>query len=513
MKVAQCIKNRYVDSVALMSTTARLKKTLGFRDLVLLMGTPMNKEMMDSVGLMDDVFTAATPNDLMCAAHLDDDSQAATWLEDVLSALEAQTPVKNATVESYKTIRQAQHAVSHDVALISVPGTFAAAQAHEALDQGLHVMLFSDNVSVEDEIALKDKALNKDLLVMGPDCGTAIINGVGLCFANAVRKGSIGCVAASGTGLQEVTVIIDRFGGGISHAIGVGGRDLSEAVGGRMMLKGIDALQDDPSTEVIVLISKPPHPSVEKKIAKRLQTITKPVVVCFLDSAPQSDTASIRYARTLSEAAQKALAAAHIETPEVTSLSAADWAFIHAAHERLQPSQTELKGLYCGGTLTAESLSLLREDCVGITSNVAKKDHEKMLDPLQSQGHNLVDLGDDLFTQGRPHPMIEPSIRLERILKEASRSETAVLLLDFELGYGSHEDPVGVTLETLQEAQAIALKAGRYLPMVAYVCGTPNDAQSLTHSETALHALGIHTAQTNAHAALIAAAIVKEVKS
>src|SRR5690606_14776291 len=125
------------------------------------------------------------------------------------------------------------------------PGVYAAFEAFRALENNLNVMMFSDNVTVEDEIKLKDLAVKKDLLMMGPDCGTAIINGVGLCFANKIKRGPIGLVAASGTGLQEVTVLIDQFGGGISQAIGVGGRDLSKDVMGRMTLHAINALNAD----------------------------------------------------------------------------------------------------------------------------------------------------------------------------------------------------------------------------------------------------------------------------
>src|SRR4030095_10708603 len=134
-----------------------------------------------------------------------------------------------------------ERAEDADIALISVPGDYAAAEALKALAQGLNVMLFFDNVAIADERAIKLYARARTLLVMGPDCGTAIVNGVPLGFANVVRRGDIGLVAASGTGLQEVTCRIHNLGGGISQAIGTGGRDLKDAGGGMPVLQGAAA--------------------------------------------------------------------------------------------------------------------------------------------------------------------------------------------------------------------------------------------------------------------------------
>jgi FdrA protein len=511
MKDYKVLKNSYYDSVTLMSTSVSLKKELGFKDLVMLMGTDMNKEMIKSVGLYHQDIDLAEPNDLILAAEFD--SEIKDWSNLVIERLSAKTKKSDEGTSVYRTIHQAVDAISPNIAVISVPGIYAAHEAYKALEHGLHVMLFSDNVSVEDEIQLKKMAVEKDLLVMGPDCGTAIIGGIGLCFANQVSRGSIGLVAASGTGLQEVTVIIDRFKGGITHAIGVGGRDLSEAVGGMMMLKGIDALDQDLDTKVIVLISKPPHPTVLEKIVSRLKHITKPVVVCLLDSKQEVDMKNVHVVSNMTDAAIKALELTGLKTPDLTQIDNELLHVIQKEKALFKPTQSKIKGLFCGGTLTAEALSILRPHVKDLTSNVAKKEVEKMKNPLVSSGHNLVDLGDDIFTLGKPHPMIEPTIRLERILHEAKQPETAVLLLDFELGLGSHEDPIGVTLEALKEAQAIAKKDQRHLSIVAYVCGTDKDAQNLASSEERLKSLGILVAKTNAHAALIAAKLVEGVKS
>ncbi len=507
MKDYEVVKNAYYDSVTLMSTTVSIKKALNLKDLVVFMGTDMNKDMMESVGLYDKKFDDATPNDLLIGIEMHETIDG--WVDQVLDKLSNKTNQNQDQSQTvFKTISQAKQAKDSNIAIISVPGIYAANEAYKALENNMHVMLFSDNVSVEDEIGLKDLAIKKDLLVMGPDCGTAIINGMGLCFANQVSKGHIGLVAASGTGLQEVTVIIDRFGGGISQAIGVGGRDLSEAVGGKMMLKSIDALSEDDETEVIVLISKPPHKSVLDKILTKIKDLNKPVVVCLLDAVVNENIKDVHFVSTLTEAAQKALELGGFKTPDLMTIDKETETLIEKEQLLKVKSQDKIKGLFCGGTLTAETLSVLRGKVHDIISNVAKKKDEIMINPMESHGHNLVDLGDDVFTQGKPHPMIEPMIRLDRIIQEAKNPETSVILLDFELGLGSHEDPVGVTIETIEEALAIAKKDNRHLSFVAYVCGTNKDAQNLEKSEAMLKEHGVIIAKTNAHAALIASKIV-----
>lgn len=509
MKDFKIIKNSYYDSVTLMSTTVTIKEELILRELVMFMGTEMNKDMIKSVGLYADDMDQALPNDLIIAVEMDEVND--HWENEVLSRLNGNKSVAKSTDKSYRTINQAAQDIDANIAVISVPGLYAANEAFKALEKNMHVMLFSDNVSVEDEIRLKDFAIEKDLLMMGPDCGTAIINGKGLCFANDVRSGNIGLIGASGTGLQEVTVIIDRFGGGITQAIGVGGRDLTKAVGGRMMLKSIDALAKDQNTKVIVLISKPPHPSVLDQILSRVEVIKKPVVLCLLDAHVDRIVHNGYFVSTLTEAAMMALKLNGIKTEDLLDLDNDALELIEKQKQLFSKEQTKIKGLFCGGTLTAEALSVLRTQVKNITSNVAKIENEKMKDPRLSDGHNLVDLGDDIFTQGKPHPMIEPTIRFDRILKEAENPETAVILLDFELGYGSHDDPVGITIDTIKKAQDIAKKAHRSLAFVAYVCGTESDFQNLKKSEMALREAGVMVAKTNANAAMIAGRLVQEV--
>jgi succinyl-CoA synthetase alpha subunit len=299
-----------------------------------------------------------------------------------------------------------------NLAIISVPGAYAAREAMQALKKGLHVMMFSDNVSLADELALKKFAHENGLLMMGPDCGTAIINNRGLCFANAVSLGNIGIVGASGTGTQEVSVLIDRFGGGVSQVLGTGGRDLYEEIGGIMMLDCLEALACDEETKVIVLISKPPAKSVAQRILAEVQKVDKPVVVCFINGdATEVEKAGAHFAKSLEEAAYKAVLLAQVKEDidmpeeEVSPNQAA------LGVSKLQPEQKYVRGLFCGGTLCYEALHILQEKVGKVYSNISKKEETKLENPHVSEENTLIDLGDDVFTVGRPHPMIDPSLR------------------------------------------------------------------------------------------------------
>ncbi|MDR0362421.1 MAG: FdrA family protein, partial [Planctomycetota bacterium] len=390
-----------------------------------------------------------------------------------------------------------------NLAMISVAGRFAVREVRRALDENLHVMLFSNNVNVEDELECKRIAHKKGLLLMGPDCGTAIINNVGLCFANQIRHGDIGLAAASGTGLQEVTSLIDRLGGGVTQAIGVGGRDLSEAIGGIMMLDAIRALKDDAATRVVVLISKPPAGEVAEKVLRAARGCGKPVVICFIGGGGESD-GNLEFAGSLEDAAVRAVRLSGGGSTGCGELFPYPANRIAEEAARLAGSQKYIRALYCGGTLAAEAETVMRESCPGVYSNISRKPGHRLADPLKSIQNSVIDLGDGQFTQGRPHPMIDPTIRLERIIQEAGDPETAVLLLDFEIGYGSHPDPVGVTLDGIRKAKRIASEQGRHLIVVAYVLGTGDDYQGLAGQEKMLEYEDVVVCRSN-HRAVEAA--------
>ena len=370
-----------------------------------------------------------------------------------------------------------------NLAVISVPGAYAAREARAALRQGLNVMLFSDNVSLAEEIALKKTAHDRGLLMMGPDCGTAVVNGVALCFANAVRRGNIGVIGASGTGTQEVTVHIHRQGGGVSQVLGTGGRDLTAAVGGIMMLDCLAALAADEETEVIVLVSKPPAAEVAGKIYEAVQACPKPVIACFIGGKA---AAGVHYAPTLEAAAGIAVALSRGQTPPAVSCRHEVLEEMAAtARAKLTPGQTRIRGFFCGGTLCQEAAYL-----------------------APGGDHRFIDLGDDEFTAGRPHPMLEPALRLPHIIAAAHDPTVAVLLLDIVLGYGAHHDPAGVTAPAIAQAKEIARAAGRHLEVIVYICGTEADRQGKADQEAKLAAAGATLAKSNARGAYLAAAIV-----
>ena len=500
-------KNAYYDSVTLMSLASKIEQLDGVHDAIVAMATAMNKELAGDIGLVNDEVEAAGDNDLLLAVSAE--HQAA--LEAAFDAIDAAFEAKSSRAhdQKEKTYTNTKEALrDHDeanLAIISVAGEFAAREAEMALRKGLHVMIFSDNVSVEDERRLKELGRDKGLFVMGPDCGTAILNGTGLCFANSVRRGNIGLVAASGTGLQEVTVQIDRLGGGVSQGIGTGGRDLSKAIGGLMMLQGIEALEEDPETDVIVLISKPPAKEVQDLVLDQVKASRKPVVISFIDGdAAAAVSAGATFGYSLTDTAIKAVALSKGEAVTEGSADRFDkeaWAgVLNDVREKRSDRQTDIRGLYGGGTLCAEALSIMRQEGLTVRSNVAKREEEKLINTRESEGHVLLDLGEDEFTVGKPHPMIDPTTRNQRLLQEAADEKTAVILMDFELGYGSHEDPVGVSLPFIEEAQA----NNPTLAIVAYVCGTETDPQGLESAESRLRKAGVAVANSNVEAVRLA---------
>jgi succinyl-CoA synthetase alpha subunit len=390
-----------------------------------------------------------------------------------------------------------------NLALISVPGDYAAAEAMKALRLGLHVMLFSDNVALADEVALKRYADGKGLLVMGPDCGTAIVDGVPLGFANAVRRGAVGVVGASGTGTQQVTSLVHRRGGGISHAIGTGGHDLGKDVGGITMLRGLALLARDEDTKAIVLISKPPSPAIAREVIAAARKAGKPVVINFIGSTDDPSGGNLHVSRTLDDAASAAVALAKGRKPSRASSSP-----LKLPKLKFKRGQRYIRGLFSGGTFCYEASALLGD----VWSNAPVDPKRAIEDPWKSREHTLIDLGDDVFTRGRPHPMIDLRLRNERMLEEAADPQVAVILLDVVLGYGSHADPAAELVPTIEKAQGIGRKKGRNLAVVASVCGTDEDPQGLEREEAALREAGVLLTESNASAARLAGAIVAKLK-
>jgi len=501
------LPNLYRDSVSLMALSASLGKRPGVEQVSAVMATPANIELLREAGLLEGRI-AASPNDLLLAARGKSKAALEAALATALAALEAApgaAPAGGTAVAPSRSLQMARaRAPAANLALISVPGEYAAAEALKALNLGLNVMLFSDNVTLADEVMLKRTARERGLLVMGPDCGTAIVDGVPLGFANAVRRGAIGVVGASGTGTQQVTCLVHRAGAGISQAIGTGGHDLHQDVGGISMLQGLEALARDPETKAIVLVSKPPAAAVAKSVLAAAARARKPVVVNFIGAAADEIRGrNLHAARTLEEAALAALALARGRRPKPAAVER-----LRLPALRLRPRQRYVRGLYSGGTFCYEASALLGEALGEVWSNAPVDPGMKLADPWRSREHTLIDLGDDAFTRGRPHPMIDQRLRNERLLEEASDPEVAVLLLDVVLGYGAHPDPAAEMVPAIRKAQATARKKGRALAIVGFVCGTDGDPQGLERQERALREAGVFLAANSARAARLAARIV-----
>ncbi|MGC3962723.1 MAG: acyl-CoA synthetase FdrA [Rhodocyclaceae bacterium] len=508
--------NQYRDSVALMQLSAKLARLPGVSEASAQMATRANLELMLGAGLLD-ALPEARPNDILLVVRGEADAlEGAVEQANALLNEKATNAEQDTEREPLRSVQMAFEAGDGkaNLVLISTPGDYAAAEAMKALRLGMNAMLFSDNVSVEDEVRLKRYAQSRDLMVMGPDCGTAIIDGMPLAFANVVARGDIGVIGASGTGLQQVTCLIDQYGSGITHAIGTGGHDLSEAVGGITMLTALKQLSADPATKVIVLVSKPPAPSVAAKVLDAARKAGKPVVACFLGADAESiRTAGLIPARTLEDAARLAVEASQGKAPQTVANGGQADARAQELAKRLKPDQTTLRGLYCGGTFCFEALLLLQDVLPGLQSNTPTGKVQHVADLWHSQGNTILDLGDDDFTRGRPHPMIDPSLRNERIVEEASDASVGIILLDFVLGYGAHEDPAGQVAPAIRTAQKVAADAGREVLFIGHICGTKGDPQQFDAQRATLTALGVHLADSNAQAAALCSAVLAHAKN
>jgi len=498
------VHNTYRDSVTLMQVSAKISALAGVHQASVVMATEGNLALLREAGLLDGAI-AASPSDLLVVLRAENETAAKAALAETERVLAGGNgaSIRRGPLEIAPRSLQMGLAAQPEAnfALISTPGEYAAAEALKALRLGLHVMLFSDNVALEDEVSLKREAAERGLMLMGPDCGTAIVGGVPLGFANAVRDGAIGVIGASGTGLQQVTTLIDQAGLGISQAFGTGGRDLKAEVGGATMLRALDELAVDEATRVIVLISKPPARAVADKVLARARATGKPVIACFLGADPaQVEGNGVSAAPTLEDAAGMAVAAARGVT-----YSSREQRLPEFDASRLASGQRWVRGLYSGGTFCYEASLLLAQALEDVRSNTPVGRARELDDAWKSEGHTLVDLGDDEFTRGRPHPMIDHRLRNERIAREAADAEVAVILFDVVLGFGAHPDPAAEMLPAIRAARAAA--AGRELVFVGFVCGTERDPQGLARQAAALRGAGVILAASNAQAARTAAAI------
>ncbi|UCG23019.1 MAG: acyl-CoA synthetase FdrA [Chloroflexota bacterium] len=458
----------YYDSVVLMQLQRALADLPGVIDAGVVMATPANCELLEASG-----FTAvpnAGSDDLLIVVKAEDASSADAAIGQVDELL---TRRRGSTVQSFRP-RSLEAAVKQlpeaDFVLVSVPGRYAASVARDALRLGKHVFLFSDNVSVADEMALKNEGRDKGLLVMGPDCGTAIIDGVGLGFANLVRRGSIGIVGASGTGMQAISSAIHNLGHGVSQAIGTGGRDLKQEIGAITTRQGLTLLASDPDTRVIVLVSKPPEKGVAAQLLTMAAGCSKPVVVDFIGySPPARQMGPLHFASSLNDAAQLAVSLA-VGTNRNPS---------EVRQTGDEGSAGFLRGLFSGGTLAYEAMLGLQAFLQPLYSNIPIFEEQRLDDPLKSREHTVLDLGEDVFTQGRLHPMMDNDLRLRRMAQEVAEANVSMIMLDVVLGEGAHPDPASEIAPAVEQALGEARRANRPLDFVVVVIGSDADAQQL----------------------------------
>ena len=488
-------KNSYQDSINLMLLTNSINTLAGITKCSIMMGTDANKDILKNSELLTPEAESAAPSDMIIVIE--------TAAEDVVENVLVETDKflndlavkrKKNNVESVNSIDAAvEEMPDANVALFSIPGEYAAEEIEKAIDKGLHVFSFTDNISLEDEVRLKKKAHEKGLLLMGPDCGTGIISSIPVAFTNVVRPGNIGIVGASGTGIQEVTTIIDRIGGGVVHAIGTGGRDLSEAVNAITVRDAILGLEYHEPTDVIVVISKPPAKKVRDEIVALLHNLSKPVVAIFLGEKPDHHEGSVYLAHTLEETARIAVDLAKNKPVKPNYMEA-----IQYETETPLAQDKTVKGLYSGGTLAAEAGMLITE-ALGLGKLVKKEGYI-----LNTKGYEVLDLGDDIYTQGKPHPMIDPEVRIKKIKEYAEDENTGVILLDCVLGYGSHPDMAGALADGIKDAIEKAKKKGRALYFVATVCGTEYDPQNYQAAIRTLQGCGVLVEESNARAVRLA---------
>lgn len=510
------IKNSYRDSVFLMKISSQAAQLPGIKIGTAMMSTDRNKELFKGAGLYTAEMEQANPDDLTISVRGESEEAVQAALEKVQEMLMAASK-NHETSTGAGEISSLEEALQEDeginLALISAAGDYAKYEAAKALSRGLNVMLYSDNISLEDELLLKRYAQSRGLLVMGPDCGTAVIKGVPLAFANRVRKGYIGIVGASGTGTQEVMCLIHTLGWGISQAIGTGGRDLKDEIGGITARQALQYLNSDPETRIIVLISKPPGSAVRGKIAEMIKVSAKPMIVYYAGNSDYSpeEKAGALTAHTLEETS---LLAVNMVSSQEDRISLTDSAAYRLLLEKARGQVKKgrfLRGVFGGGSLCYEAMHLFYSSLSGseIFSNIPLKGINMLPDPKSSIGHTFLDMGEDEFTVGRPHPMIDPAAKNERIIQEVLDPQTAVVLFDLVIGYGSHPDPAGEIARSLQQIKYRMPGGELGTALIASVCGTEDDTPSRSDQIRKLREAGVIIMPSNTHAARLAGDVIK----
>ncbi len=551
--------NFYRDSLQLMKISEKLRQSSGVSEASIVMATETNKGVLIRLGFSPSLIEQANESDMIIAVRAKDQQSIDLVSEHIGKLFESHEEEDRlySTTDHEKTTDidlALRKMPGTNLVLLSIPGEYVKDISYKLIEQGIHQQIFSDHVPVEDELKIKKQAVTKGVLVLGPGAGTSIINGNGIGFSNTISVGPVGIVAAAGTGLQEVACLLDQCGIGVKHGLGVGGNDPKDKIGGIMMLECMKILEKDDDIKVIAIVSKPPSPSVEQKIVEYvIGNSTKKYVLAFIggqladaagkkqqkqshsenfhletpssvntfSSADTTATTADRHTGIVkvnslascvlaianalgNQQLQKAISQLYIQPQGLVNLLQGEWS-------KLQSNQKYIRALYTGGTFTYEAQVILRDiiDIGQMHSNAPIEQIKKLQDSFKSEKHSIIDLGEEEFTKGRPHPMIDPTIRKLRILEEVKDPAVGVVLLDFVLGYGSNPDPVGAVIDELQLAKEIANKEGRYLPVITHVCGTKNDIQGYERSVSKLHSVGCIVMPTNA-LAVIASALIAQ---
>lgn len=485
------LRNAYADSVTLLQVSRDVAAAPGVLAAQVAMGTPLNVEVLASMGFEVPV---CTPNDMLVALRLESEEALSAALDAVADALVVKVQHEGAAQTAPpRTTGTALRRAGAPLALVSVPGEHAAVEAVDALDEGADVMIFSDNVSLEQELALKRIADDRELLVMGPDCGTAVVGGVGLGFANVTPPGDVGIVAASGTGCQQLMCLLAAAGVGVSAALGVGGRDLSAAVAGLSTRQALRRLDADPSVRRIVLVSKPPAAEVAQTVQEYADALATPVDFALLGPGRPN----------LTTTTEEILASLEVPVPDWPVWGRREWPRVEGY----------IRGLFVGGTLCDEAMLVAGEALGPIRSNIPLEPGLALDASLTAAAHLMVDFGDDALTQGRAHPMIDPGLRLEHLARAAADPDTGVILLDVVLGYGAEPDPAALLGPAITAALTSAREAGRDLPVLVACVGTEDDPQGLTRQARVLADAGAEVHLSNAHAAERAASLINGANS
>jgi len=510
-------RNFHRDSLQLLRLSESAKKIEGVSDAAIVMGTHTNKEILEKLGLLTKDGKLAADSDMILAVSAESASKVEKGLALIQEMVLKPPSSKGQRYYSVETALQALP--DANLAIVSIPGEYARDVVLKVLDKGLSVQLFSDHVSVEDELELKQYARQRGLFVMGPGAGTGLLGGKAVGFANVVKKGNTGIVAAAGTGLQEVSVLLSEAGVGVSTGLGTGGGDVKDMIGGIMMLQSIDALEKDTASELILVVSKPPDSKVKAKLLEHIVNKTqKRYVTCFLGDEnfqpPELGGNRVKRTKTLHAAVLEA-----IRSTEGNTKAHADKQFeippsdlmarANRTAKELRPNQTYLRGLYTGGTLAYETLVILDRMLDRVYSNAPLDSHPKLSNSNLSVENSILDLGEEEFTAGRAHPMIDPTIRQLRLVEEAKDPEVAIIMMDIMLGYGSHPDPAGAMIGAITEARNITKSNGRNIPILAHVCGTEQDPQPLSQQVKKLEQAGVQVFPTNAMMAIAGAVVVQ----